>query len=85
MEDTKQTPPMKTILSLMSFSEMLEHVKLKHTEYEKIKRIIEKPFIYVNVVELSELAKTDIFDSNFTDILFNDLWMRYTNETDNIK
>ena len=71
---------MKTIISLMKLSELREYGQLRHMEYEKIKRIIEKPFIYVTILEVSELARTDIFDSNFTDVLFSDLWIRYTNE-----
>jgi hypothetical protein len=75
---------MKTIQSFMTFSEMREYGHLRHADYERIKKIVEKPFIYVTTGDLHELSKTDIFGLSFTDLLFTELWKRYTNEPENV-
>ena len=68
---------MTTIESLMKVSEMRELSKLPLTMYHLVNNIIHKPFKAVNIGDLEDLTKTDVFDYSFPDLLLSELLKRY--------
>lgn len=69
---------MKTILDLMVFSETKEYSQIPLSKQEPITKILKKPFIEVTIWEIFQLSHTNIFDVSFPDLLFKDLWDRFT-------
>lgn len=68
---------MITIQTLMTFSEMRELSQIPHKTFVNIEPILTKEFGNVTVSDFVTIAGTNIFDSNFADLLFSELYIRF--------
>jgi hypothetical protein len=68
---------MITVLSLMSFSETKEMSQMPFVKFQVIEPILQKEFSTLTVNDFYLLSETPIFDLNFVDLLFSELYKRY--------
>jgi hypothetical protein len=68
----------KTFMSMLTFSELRELSKIPFIKYKSIETILNKDFGDVTICDLFVISQTSIFDHNFVELLFTDLYKRYS-------